>query len=146
MQQPFNHLRNLAMAMTIGSLVCVVVTTSPVFAQEDAGEAVIPTVYRDSFQIVVDGKSQTAGTFTMVFTPVKEEGTKFTVNVIQKMGKKRIAQDLTKELTLAAGNRYKVKQNGNKVVIKRSDKKQPPFALEITEQKLSGVSLMISKK
>jgi hypothetical protein len=39
-----------------------------------------------------------------------------------------------------------VKQNGNKVVIKRANKKEPAFALEITEQKLSGVSLMIGKK
>ena len=62
------------------------------------------------------------------------------------MGKKRIAQDLAKELTLAAGSRYKVKQNGNKVVIKRVNKQEPAFALEITEQKLSGVSLMIGKK
>jgi hypothetical protein len=39
-----------------------------------------------------------------------------------------------------------VKQNGNKVNIKRVNKKEPAFALEITEQKLSGVSLMISKR
>jgi len=140
-----NH-RNFLMTMIVVVVTSVVVTALPAFAQEEAETASIPTVYRESFQIVVDGKSQTAGTFTMVFTPVKEEGTKFTVNVIQKMGKKRIAQDVAKELTLAAGNRYKVKQNGNKVVIKRVDKKQPTFALEITEQKLSGVSLMISKK
>jgi len=31
---------------------------------------------------------------TMVFTPLKEDGTKFTVNVIQGMGKMRIAQDV----------------------------------------------------
>lgn len=140
-----NH-RGLARTVAVGVFIVAAVASAPVFAQEAAGTATIPTVFRDAFQIVIDGKSQTAGTFTMVFTPVSEEGTRFTVNVIQGMGKKRIAQDVTKELTLAAGSRYKVKQSGNKVVIKRANKKQPPFALEITEQKLSGVSLMISKK
>ena len=146
MRQTIGKHRGLSAAMMVGAFICIGITTMPAFSQDAAGTATIPTVYRDAFEIVISGKSQTTGTFTMVFTPVKEEGTKFTVNVIQGMGKKRIAQDVTKELTLAAGNRYKVKQNGNKVVIKRVNKKQPAFALEITEQKLSGVSLMIGKK
>jgi hypothetical protein len=146
MRQTTEFFRGLSKAMVIGTFLCVVMTTTPALAQEEAGTAAIPTVYRDAFQVVISGKSQTAGTFTMVFTPVKEEGTKFTVNVVQGMGKKRIAQDTAKELTLAAGNRYKVKQNGNKVVIKRVNKKEPAFSLEITEQKLSGVSLMIGKR
>ena len=127
MQQKIRNHRHLSTAMAVAVIMSVVVTALPTFAQEAAGTASIPTVYRDSFEIVINGKSQTAGTFTMVFTPVKEEGTKFSVNVIQKMGKKRIAQDVAKELTLAAGSRYKVKQNGNKVVIKRVDKKSLPL-------------------
>jgi len=146
MRQTIDKHRGLSKAIAVFAFICVVISTMPAFAQETSETATIPTVYRDSFQIVVSGKSQTAGTFTMVFTPVKEESTKFTVNVIQGMGKKRIAQDVTKELTLAAGSRYKVKQNGNKVVIKRVNKKEPAFSIEITEQKLSGVSLMIGKK
>jgi len=146
MQQTISNHRGLSATAVLGIIVCVIVTALPALAQEAADTATIPTVFRDSFEIVINGKSQTAGTFTIVFTPVREDGTKFTVNVIQGMGKKRIAQDVTKELTLAAGNRYKVKQNGNKVVIKRVSKKQPAFALEITEQKLSGVSLMIGKR
>ena len=146
MRQTIGKFHRLSKATAVGAFICLIITTVPVFAQEAADTATIPTIFRDGFQIVINGKSQTAGTFTMVFTPVKEDGTKFTVNVIQGMGKKRIAQDLAKELTLAAGNRYKVKQNGNKVAIKRTNKKEPAFALEITEQKLSGVSLMIGKK
>lgn len=146
MRQTTNRFRKFSTTIAVGAFICVGIASMPVVAQEAADTATIPTVYRDAFQIVVNGKSQTAGTFTMVFTPVKEEGTKFTVNVTQGMGKKRIAQDVAKELTLAAGGRYKVKQNGNKVVVKRANKKEPAFALEITEQKLSGVSLMIGKK
>jgi hypothetical protein len=146
MRHMTGKLQRLSIATAVGAFFCVIITATPVFAQEGADTATIPTIFRDSFKIVIDGKSQAPGTFTMVFTPVKEDGTKFTVNVIQGMGKKRIAQDVAKELTLAAGSRYKVKQNGNKVVIKRTKKKVPAFALEITEQKLSGVSLMIAKK
>jgi len=146
MRQTISNHRGHMTAVIVGIIFCVIVAAWPAVAQEAADTATIPTVYRDSFQIVVNGKSQTAGTFTIVFTPVKEESTKFTVNVIQGMGKKRIAQDVAKELTLAAGSRYKVKQNGKTVVIKRANKKEPAFALEITEQKLSGVSLMIGKR
>jgi hypothetical protein len=146
MRQTLKNGQRPSRVTAVGVFICVIVTAMAVYSQETADTAAIPTIFRDSFKIVINGKSQTPGTFTMVFTPLKEDGTKFTVNVIQGMGKKRIAQDVAKELTLAAGNRYKVKQNGNKVVIKRTNKEVPAFALEITEQKLSGVSLMIAKK
>jgi hypothetical protein len=61
------------------------------------------------------------------------------------MGAKPIARDLAKELTLAAGGNYKVKHDGNKVVVKRTNKKQPTLALEMTNQKITGVSIMIGK-
>jgi len=137
----FSHSTIVVLAM----MICLAATANPALAQEEPGTAKIPTVYRDAYTITIEGKSQTAGTFSMVFKPHGEEGTKFTVNVTEKMSKKRIAQDVTKELTLAAGERYKVKQNGNKVVVKKANKKQPPLAVEITEQKLSGVSLMVGK-
>ena len=81
----------------------------------------------------------------MVFTPHGEDGTEFTVNVVKGMGAKKIAADVAKELTLAAGSRYKVKQNGNKVVVKKANKKQPPLAIEMSNQKITGVSIMIGK-
>ena len=74
-----------------------------------------------------------------------EDGTEFTVNVTKGMKAKRIAQDVAKELTLAAGSRYKVKQNGNKVVAKKTNKKEPALAIEMTNQKITGVSIMIGK-
>jgi hypothetical protein len=76
---------------------------------------------------------------------LKGEPVKFTINVVAKMKPKQITQDLWKELSLAAGTNYKVKKKGDKVVtIKKSTKNAPAVALEITDQKLSGVSLTIS--
>ena len=135
----------ISKSIILSVAICIAMTAMPALAQEDPATATIPTVFRDSFKITFDGKSQTAGTFSMTFTPHGEEATKFTVNVIEGMGKKRIAQDTAKELTLAAGERYKVKQNGNKVVVKKANKKQPPLNVSIIEQQLSGVSIMISK-
>ncbi|MBD3856112.1 MAG: hypothetical protein IFK92_06185 [Acidobacteria bacterium] len=67
------------------------------------------------------------------------------VNVVKGMGAKKIAADIAKELTLAAGSRYKVKQNDKKVVVKKANKKEKPLAIEMSNQKLTGVSIMIGK-
>jgi len=127
-------------------ILCLVAPALPVWAEEEEpGTAVIPTVYRDSWKITVNGKPQANGTFTMVFKTLDGEPVKFTINVIAKMKPKQIAEDLWKELSLAAGADYKVKRKGDKVVaINKSNKKVPSIALEITEQKLSGMSLTIS--
>ena len=105
----------------------------------------IPTVYRDAYTITIKGKPDANGTFTMVFKPHGEDGTEFTVNMVKGMGAKKIAQDLAKELTLASGPRYKVKQNDNKVKVKKADKKSPPLAVEMSSQKFTGMSILIAK-
>jgi hypothetical protein len=125
---------------------CFAVSTLPVQGQDQTTAEKIPTVYRDAYEIKIKGKAEADGTFSMVFKPHGADGTEFTVNVLKKMNAKEIARDLAKELTLAAGASYKVKQNGDKVVVKRVNKKIETLALEITEQKLNGVSLMIGKK
>jgi hypothetical protein len=125
--------------------VCLAVSALPVYGEEEPGEITIPTVYRDSYKITITGKPDANGTFSIVFTPHGEDGTEFTVNVLKGTAAKKIAADVTKELTLAAGTRYKVKQNGNKVVVKKANKKQPPLAIEMSNQKITGVSIMIGK-
>jgi hypothetical protein len=125
--------------------VCLAVSALPAYGEEEPGEITIPTVYRDSYKITITGKPDANGTFSMVFTPHGEDGTEFTVNVLKGTAAKKIAADVTKELTLAAGTRYKVKQNGNKVVVKKANKKQPPLAIEMSNQKITGVSIMIGK-
>ncbi len=137
--------RTLVKAAGLALILCVVASALPVLAEEEPDTAVIPTIYRDSWKITINGKPQANGTFTMVFTPLKGEPVKFTINVVAKMKPKQIAQDLWKELSLAAGTNYKVKKKGDKVVtVKKGTKNVPGVALEITDQKLSGMSLTIS--
>ena len=138
------HLR-LSSVVVFGLFVCLAVSALPAYGEEEPGEITIPTVYRDSYKITITGKPDANGTFSMVFTPHGEDGTEFTVNVLKGTAAKKIAADVTKELTLAAGTRYKVKQNGNKVVVKKANKKQPPLAIEMSNQKITGVSIMIGK-
>lgn len=142
-----SHRSNCSIANVVGFALalCIAASAIPAWADEEPGTAMIPTVYRDSWKITVNGKPQANGTFTMVFTPLKGEPVKFTINVVAKMKPKQIAQDLWKELSLAAGANYKVKKKGDKVVtIKKGAKNAPGCALEITDQKLSGMSLTIS--
>ena len=143
---PVNHVRlKISTAVAFGIFVCLAFSALPAYGEEQPGEITIPTVYRDAYKVTVTGKPDANGTFSMVFTPHGEDGTEFTVNVVKGMGAKKIAADVAKELTLAAGSRYKVKQNGNKVVVKKANKKEKPLAIEITNQKLTGVSIMIGK-
>jgi hypothetical protein len=137
--------RRASTTIALGTIVCIAIGAFPAFAQDEPGTAVIPTVYRDAYTITIKGKPDANGTFTMVFKPHGEDGTEFTVNLVKGMKTKQIAQDLAKELTLAAGNRYKVKQNDKKVVVKKSNKKVPPLAIEMTNQKFTGMSIMIGK-
>ena len=138
------HLR-LSSVVAFGLFVCLAVSALPAYGEEEPGEITIPTVYRDAYKITVTGKPDANGTFSMVFTPHGEDGTEFTVNVLKGTAAKKIAADVTKELTLAAGTRYKVKQNGNKVVVKKGNKKEKPLAIEMTNQKFTGMSIMIGK-
>jgi len=137
--------RNLTTAAMFGVVVCLAMGTTPAYGQDDPASVTIPTVYRDAYKITINGKPDANGTFSMVFTPHGENGTEFTVNVVKGMGAKKIAADVAKELTLAAGTRYKVKQNGTKVVVKKGNKKEKPLAIEMSNQKITGVSIMIGK-
>ena len=143
---PVNHVRlKISTVVAFGLFVCLAFSALPAYGEEQPGEITIPTVYRDAYKITVTGKPDANGTFSMVFTPHGEDGTEFTVNVVKGMGAKKIAADIAKELTLAAGSRYKVKLNGKKVVVKKSNKKEKPLAIEMSNQKLTGVSIMIGK-
>jgi len=116
---------------------------APTPQKDTSNTAKIATVYRNGYSVTINGKSQGTGTFSMAFKASQEEPVTLTVNVVKGMAAKKIAQDLKKELTIAAGSRYKVKQSGNKVTVKKTNKKVPPLAVQITEQKLTGVSLLI---
>jgi hypothetical protein len=138
--------RTVLTIVGLALLFCLVAPTVMVRAEDEVpGTAVIPTVYRDSWKVTINGKPQVNGAFTMVFKTLDGEPVKFTITVLAKMKPKQLSEDLWKELSLAAGANYKVKTKGDKVVtISKSNKKVPSMALEITDQKLSGMSLTIS--
>lgn len=136
---------NLSAAVAFCLFICLAFNALPACGEEEPGEVVIPTVFRDAYKITINGKPDANGTFSMVFTPHGGDGTEFTVNVTKGMKAKKIAEDVAKELTLAAGENYKVKLNGNKVVVKKANKKVSPLAIEMSNQKLTGVSIMIGK-
>ena len=131
--------------IAIALFACLLVGMTPASGQEEAESVKIPTVYRDAYKITLKGKADANGTFSMVFKPQGGDGTELTVNVVKGMGAKSIARDLTKELTLAAGANYKVKHNDKKVVVKRANKKQPTFTIQMANQQITGVSIMIGK-
>lgn len=132
-------------AVAIALFACLAAAAVPASGQEEADTVKIPTVYREAYKITVKGKADANGTFSMLFKPQGGKGTEITVNVVKGMGAKPIARDLAKELTLAAGANYKVKHDDKKVVIKRASKKMPTFAIQLTNQKITGVSIMIGK-
>jgi len=139
--------RTILDTVRLALVLCVVASALPSWAEDEPGTAVILTTSRDGWKITVNGKPQSNGTFTMIVAPLKGEPVRFTINVVAKMKPKQITRDVWKELSLAAGADSKVMKKGNTVVdISKANTKAPGVALEITDQKLSGMSLTISAK
>ncbi len=138
--------RRIRTAAIFSTILCLALTSVPVFAEEEAETAKIPTVYRDGWKITVSGRPQATGTFTMIFAPYKGDPVKFSINVMAKQQPKKIREDIWKELSIAAGSNYKVKKNGDKIVtIKKANKNAAAISVRLGEQNLTGMSLMISK-
>lgn len=134
----------LVPALTVACCLAVAILAATPATAQDEGGTEISTVFRAKWTVTVQGKAQTDGEFTMAFQPMNEEPREVTVRVLAKSGPKNIRNDLWKELSLAAGDRYKVKKDGDqKIVIKKADKQTPHSALQISQQNLAGVSIMI---
>lgn len=101
----------------------------------------VPTIYFDRLMVVVDGKADTDGVIQLKFHASGGEPKLINVNVLAKTKAKEIARDIWKELSLAAGNPFKVKLDGKVINIKKSNRKSPNFALVILGQSATGVSV-----
>jgi len=53
---------------------------------------------------------------------------------------------LASDFTTTSCNAQLPPHDGNKIVVKWANKKQAAFAIEMTNQKITGVSIMIGKK
>jgi hypothetical protein len=108
-------------------------------------EVKAPAVYLKAMRIQLDGKAAFAGNVQMEFMPQGQAAKLVSVDVIPKMKADEIARDIYKQLTLAAGSNYKVKQSKDRITIKRANSKVPNFSLTITNQSVLGVSFLIEE-
>jgi len=105
-------------------------------------EVQVPKTFYHKLTVIVQGKAQSNGVIEMEFQLAGSDDLRLVkVNVLAKNKPKDIARDIWKELSLAAGNQYKVKHDGNKVNIKRPDKKIALFSLVIIGQSVTGMSV-----
>jgi len=114
-------------------------------AQEaEPAVAAIPVIYRQKTLVKVEGKSQAKGAVELIVQPQGGEATKVRVNVLAKSKAKAITDDLLRELDFAIDDRYKVNRSGDKKLVVKATKKNPPIAITVTTQSLSGVSVTVS--
>ena len=107
--------------------------------------AMAPIIYMEAMRIELDGKTQYAGNVEMEFKAQGKDAKLISVDVIPKMKADEIARDLYKQLTLAAGSDFKIKQSGSRITIERVNKKAPTFTLKFTNQSVLGVSFLFDK-
>jgi len=107
-------------------------------------ESEAPRVYLEEAIVVVDGKAEFNGSIAFEFTPLGGTSKTFDVTVLAKSGKKDIAKDIHKELTIAAGGTYKVKLSGAEVRVSKNKGAQN-FAIVIKKLNASGVSVLVKK-
>jgi hypothetical protein len=118
----------------------------PVAPVEEAEPAVaaVPVLYRQKTLVKVDGKAQADGVVELVVQPRGGEPVLVRVNVLAKSKPKAITEDLLKELDFAIDDHYKVSRSGDQKIVVKALKKNPPIAITVTTQSLSGVSVTVS--
>jgi 3-oxoacyl-ACP reductase-like protein len=104
-----------------------------------------PRVYLEKVTVAVDGTAEFAGSIQMDFAAVGTAGKTFEVRVLAKTGRKDIAKDLHKEITLAAGQGYKVKLSGDEIRISKASSKVQNFSIIVRKLDLTGVSVLVKK-
>jgi 3-oxoacyl-ACP reductase-like protein len=117
------------------------VAAAPVAAATPA--STMPHAYLEKLAVVVDGKAKANGSVKLEFLPIGGEPKIVEVRILGKTGKKDIARDIAKELTLVAGGAYKVKQSGDEVRISKKDKKAPNVSVNVMALALPGVSVFV---
>jgi 3-oxoacyl-ACP reductase-like protein len=117
------------------------VAAAPVAAAPPA--STMPHAYLEKLAVVVDGKAKANGSVRLEFLPIGGEPKVVEVRILAKTGRKDIARDIAKELTLVAGGAYKVKHSGEEVRISKNDKKAPHVSVNVLALALPGVSVFV---
>jgi hypothetical protein len=105
----------------------------------------VPKVFREQTLITIDGRAEMDGFIELVVEPHGEGPVKVRANIVAKTKKKKITKELTDQLVFALGDRYKVKQTGDRTIYIKAKRKVPPVAIILKTQNLAGVSVMIGK-
>jgi hypothetical protein len=113
--------------------------------QPEPAEKDVPTVFREKTLITVNGRAEMNGYIELVVKPNNEEPIKVRANIVAKTKTKKITKELTSQLVFALGDRYKVKQTGDKTIRVVAKKKMPPVAISLMTQNLAGVAVMIGQ-
>jgi len=115
---------------------------TPVAAPEPE-QAKVPMVYREKTLITVNGRAEMDGVVELGVKPNNGEPVKVRVNILKKTKTKKIAKALVEQLVFTLGDGYKVKQTSDQTIRVEAKKKNPPVAIWLLTQNLSGVSVMI---
>jgi len=110
-----------------------------------AKEKGVPTVYREKTLITTNGRAEMNGYIELVVTPNGEDSIRVRANIVAKTKTKKITKALFDEINFALGDRYKVKQTGDRTIRITAKKKMPAVAVELKTQNLAGVSVMIGQ-
>ena len=110
-------------------------------AAAPAAPAVVapPKTYYDSVEVSVKGKAKATGAVVIVLQSVGGEPKSLNVNVLAKMVENDVARDIGKELTVAAGNDYKVKTKGNRVTVSKASKTSKGVNVSLGAQTVPGI-------
>jgi hypothetical protein len=109
--------------------------------EPEPDEQKIPMVYRERTLVSVDGRAEMNGILEFVVQPHGEERVKVRVNVVAKTKDKKIVKELVHQFTFALGDRYKVKQSGDRNIRITAKKKTPPLAVNLWNQQIAGVAV-----
>jgi hypothetical protein len=112
--------------------------------EPDPPMAAIPITYRQKTLITIGGKkAQAKGVVEFIVQPQGEEPVKVRVNILAKSKPKATTSDVLKELDFAIDERYKVNRTGDQKITVKALKKNPPIAITVKTQSLSGVSVTV---
>lgn len=115
-------------------------------AEPEVKEAGVPIVYREKTLITINGRAEANGFIELIVQPNNEDPTKVRANIVAKTKPKKITKALVDQLIFGLGDRYKVKQTGDKkILVKRKNSKMPPVAISLMTQNLAGVAVMIGQ-
>jgi len=110
-----------------------------------AKEKGVPKVFREKTLVTTNGRAEMNGYIELVVTPNGEDPIRVRANIVAKTKTKKITKALFDEFNFALGDRYKVKQTGDRTIRITAKKKMPPVAIELKTQNLAGVSVMIGQ-